>query len=150
MKWKEWSTFLTLIHVLRGVLIEHGFRFLAAVGEDIDKFIEDKTRVVFAVQLKGAVIHVQASSQIPINPNMDNKRRVLSHLNKIVPLGVFSTFTDESINEEIFVSRHVFLVYEDPLGYDSGWFALTVKRLCDSHAWILANFVNLLSKPVLA
>ena len=129
---------------LRNLLTEHDFRFLSS-DDEIDRFIDNKTQVVFYAEVKADRIILDAVNKIPSNPHMSSVRRVLNHLNYQMLLGVYTNFEEQGAR--YLNSRYEFAVYRDPLGYDAGWLSHSIRRFCESHKSVLTTFLGMLASP---
>ena len=131
---------------LRNLLTEHDFRFLSK-DEEIDRFIDNKTEILFFAEIRDDRIILEAVNEIPSNPHMSSLRRVLNHLNHQILLGVYTSFEEQGV--QYLISRYEFAVYRDPLGYDAGWLSRSIRRFGESHKSVLMTFLGMLASPEL-
>ena len=84
-------------------------------------------------------------NQIPDQTDTQNIYQVLEILNSRF-LGKYRLFVDDrgQFLKQYLELTYRFRILPDPLGFHAGWFAASVRRICESHKEVLEIFLSLL------
>lgn len=127
---------------IKDVLCRHGFNFIDAKTDD-DQYLDPKTNVSFFISCMKDHAEFMAANKVPDGTDASNIYQVLNLLNSRF-LGKYS-FEMSDDGGFLFLTYR-FRILPDPLGFHAGWFAASVRRICESHKKVLEIFLTLLSQ----
>ena len=127
---------------IQGILENYGFEF-CKWHEEEQLFKDTQTKIDVFITVTKSYIYVVSETPVSMTSSIEhlitNQNRVLNYLNIKSPIGRFGIGCNDS-GTVVITCAYKFQLLPHPEGFDAGWLAMSIRKLCSSVAWVVSNW----------